>query len=186
MAVMAAPVARIRGRRLRHDGGSRKTNSHARPPIRYARRRRARSALRADPEGELVIAMIWHPPRVKRFQTPWAAARPNCGGLQVVLGPRCLRSGPPGKLGREKGRQKDIVQSHGHAYAESAEQPMKVDGQPRRSIWLETDGWSVGVIAQTRLPHQLATATLTSLDAAADAITRMVIRGAPLIGATAA
>ncbi len=63
---------------------------------------------------------------------------------------------------------------------------MKVDGKPRRSIWLETDGWSVGVIDQTRLPHQLATATLTTLDAAADAITRMVIRGAPLIGATAA
>ena len=63
---------------------------------------------------------------------------------------------------------------------------MKVDGKPRRSIWLETDGWSVGVIDQTRLPHQLATATLTTLDAAAAAITRMVIRGAPLIGATAA
>ena len=50
---------------------------------------------------------------------------------------------------------------------------MKVDGKPRRSIWLETDGWSVGVIDQTRLPHQLATATLTTLDAAAAAIGEM-------------
>src|SRR3979411_2338654 len=177
MAVMAAPVARIRGRRLRHDGGSSKTTSHAGKPIRYAARRRARSALRADPEGELVIAMIWHPPRVKRFQTPWASARPNCGGLRVVLGPRCLRTGSPGKLGREKGRQKDIVQSQGHAYAESAEQPMKVDGKPRRSIWLETDGWSVGVIDQTRLPHQLATATLTTLHAAPGAVRRCLALG---------
>src|SRR4051812_22622461 len=63
---------------------------------------------------------------------------------------------------------------------------MKVDGKPWRSIWLETDGWSIGVIDQTRLPHRLAVATLTTLDAAAAAITGMVIRGAPLIGATAA
>src|SRR6195256_6649150 len=114
MAVMAAPVARIRGRRLRHGGVPRRAPSPAGKPIRYAARRRARSALRADPEGELVIAMFWHPPRVKRFQTPWAAARPNCGGLRVVLGPRCLQTGPPGKLGREKGREKAIVQSRGH------------------------------------------------------------------------
>jgi methylthioribose-1-phosphate isomerase len=63
---------------------------------------------------------------------------------------------------------------------------MKVDGKPWRSIWLETDGWSVGVIDQTRLPHRLVTARLTTLDDAAAAIGGMVIRGAPLIGATAA
>jgi methylthioribose-1-phosphate isomerase len=63
---------------------------------------------------------------------------------------------------------------------------MKVDGKPWRSIWLETDGWSVGVIDQTRLPHHLVTARLTTLDDAAAAIGGMVIRGAPLIGATAA
>ncbi|HEY2137489.1 MAG TPA: S-methyl-5-thioribose-1-phosphate isomerase [Xanthobacteraceae bacterium] len=63
---------------------------------------------------------------------------------------------------------------------------MKVDGKPWRSIWLEADGWSVGVIDQTRLPHRFVTASLTTLDAAAAAISGMVIRGAPLIGATAA
>jgi methylthioribose-1-phosphate isomerase len=63
---------------------------------------------------------------------------------------------------------------------------MKVDGKPMRSIWLEPDGWSVGVIDQTALPHRFATARLATLDEAADAIRSMLIRGAPLIGATAA
>jgi methylthioribose-1-phosphate isomerase len=63
---------------------------------------------------------------------------------------------------------------------------MKVDGKPRRTIWLEPDGWSVGVIDQTALPHRFATARLTTLGEAAHAIRTMVIRGAPLIGATAA
>jgi methylthioribose-1-phosphate isomerase len=55
-----------------------------------------------------------------------------------------------------------------------------------RTIWLEPDGWSVGVIDQTALPHRLATERLTTLDETAHAIRAMVIRGAPLIGATAA
>ena len=55
-----------------------------------------------------------------------------------------------------------------------------------RSIWLEPDGWSVGIIDQTALPHRLTTARLTSLKDAAHAISAMLIRGAPLIGATAA
>jgi methylthioribose-1-phosphate isomerase len=63
---------------------------------------------------------------------------------------------------------------------------MKVDGKPMRSIWLEPDGWSVGVIDQTTLPHRFATARLVTLDEAAHAIRAMVIRGAPLIGAAAA
>jgi len=63
---------------------------------------------------------------------------------------------------------------------------MKVDGKAMRSIWVETDGWSVGVIDQTALPHRFATARLKTLQDAAHAIRAMVIRGAPLIGATAA
>src|ERR1700724_2410354 len=63
---------------------------------------------------------------------------------------------------------------------------MKVDGKAMRSIWLEPDGWSVGVIDQTVLPHRFATPRLATLEAAAQAIRAMVIRGAPLIGATAA
>src|SRR5271170_7654437 len=63
---------------------------------------------------------------------------------------------------------------------------MKVDGKAMGSIWVEPDGWSVGVIDQTALPHRLTTARLTTLDEAAHAISAMVILGAPLIGATAA
>src|SRR5271155_4965112 len=63
---------------------------------------------------------------------------------------------------------------------------MKVAGKPTRSIWLESDGWSVGVIDQTALPHRFVTARLATLEQAAHAISAMVIRGAPLIGATAA
>jgi methylthioribose-1-phosphate isomerase len=63
---------------------------------------------------------------------------------------------------------------------------MKVDGKHFRSIWLEPDGWTVGAIDQRRLPHDLVVARLTDCDAAADAIRSMLVRGAPLIGATAA
>jgi methylthioribose-1-phosphate isomerase len=63
---------------------------------------------------------------------------------------------------------------------------MKVDGKHVRSIWLEPDGWSVSAIDQRRLPHDFVVARLTDCDAAADAIRSMLVRGAPLIGATAA
>src|ERR1700716_1640161 len=63
---------------------------------------------------------------------------------------------------------------------------MKVDGRHLRSIWLETNGWSVSAIDQRRLPHDFVVAQLTSCDSAADAIRSMLVRGAPLIGATAA
>jgi methylthioribose-1-phosphate isomerase len=63
---------------------------------------------------------------------------------------------------------------------------MKVDGQHFRSIWLEPDGWSVGAIDQRRLPHEFVVAKIASVEAAADAIRGMLVRGAPLIGATAA
>src|SRR5262245_57834374 len=63
---------------------------------------------------------------------------------------------------------------------------MKVNGKATHSIWIEADGWSVGVIDQTLLPHRFATARLTNLDDAARAIKTMQVRGAPLIGATAA
>ncbi len=63
---------------------------------------------------------------------------------------------------------------------------MKVDGRHIRSIWLEPDGWSVSAIDQRRLPHDFVVAAITTCDAAADAIRSMLVRGAPLIGATAA
>ena len=63
---------------------------------------------------------------------------------------------------------------------------MKVDGKHFRSIWREPDGWSVGAIDQRRLPHEFVVARLTNCAEAADAIRSMLVRGAPLIGATAA
>jgi len=63
---------------------------------------------------------------------------------------------------------------------------MRIDGKPFRSIWLNQDGWSVDIIDQTLLPHALAIRTLKSVDDAAEAIRTMRVRGAPLIGATAA
>src|ERR1700751_2523726 len=63
---------------------------------------------------------------------------------------------------------------------------MKVDGRHFRTIWVEPDGWSIGAIDQRRLPHEFVIARMTSCDEAADAIRSMLVRGAPLIGATAA
>jgi len=63
---------------------------------------------------------------------------------------------------------------------------MKVDGRHFRSIWRDADGWSVGAIDQRRLPHEFVIAKLTNCTEAADAIRSMLVRGAPLIGATAA
>src|ERR687898_1564452 len=63
---------------------------------------------------------------------------------------------------------------------------MKVEGRSYRTIWLGDDGWSVHVIDQTRLPFAFETRTLRTLDEAAEAIATMVVRGAPLIGVTAA
>jgi len=63
---------------------------------------------------------------------------------------------------------------------------MKVNGAHYRTIWVGDDGWSVEIIDQTRLPHEFATLRLTSLEDAATAIRTMAVRGAPLIGATAA
>jgi methylthioribose-1-phosphate isomerase len=63
---------------------------------------------------------------------------------------------------------------------------MKVDGKYIRSIWLGPDGWTVSAIDQRRLPHDFVVAQLTTCQSAADAIRSMLVRGAPLIGATAA
>ena len=63
---------------------------------------------------------------------------------------------------------------------------MNVGGVRYRSIWLNEDGWSVDVIDQTRLPHEFEIINLQSLEDACVAIRDMIVRGAPLIGATAA
>ena len=63
---------------------------------------------------------------------------------------------------------------------------MKVNGQQTRSIWVEEDGITVGIIDQTLLPYRYATLRLATVADAAHAIKSMQVRGAPLIGAVAA
>jgi methylthioribose-1-phosphate isomerase len=62
---------------------------------------------------------------------------------------------------------------------------MKISGRHYRTIW-RTERGSVGVIDQSRLPFEFVTLELQSVEDAAQAIRTMVVRGAPLIGATAA
>jgi methylthioribose-1-phosphate isomerase len=62
---------------------------------------------------------------------------------------------------------------------------MLIAGKPRRTIWPTADG-AVEIIDQTRLPHAVATVQLRSVDDAVRAIADMQVRGAPLIGVTAA
>ena len=62
---------------------------------------------------------------------------------------------------------------------------MRIDGVPCRTIWPEADG-KVGILDQTVLPHRVQRLSLTSAQEAARAIADMQVRGAPLIGATAA
>jgi methylthioribose-1-phosphate isomerase len=64
---------------------------------------------------------------------------------------------------------------------------MKIDGTPYRSVWVEqSDGWSVRIFDQTKLPWSLDILRLTSAREVAHAIRSMQVRGAPLIGALAA
>jgi methylthioribose-1-phosphate isomerase len=63
---------------------------------------------------------------------------------------------------------------------------MKVDGKQMRTIWVESDGASLGIIDQTLLPYRFATVRLATLADVARAIVTMQVRGAPLIGVSAA
>jgi methylthioribose-1-phosphate isomerase len=63
---------------------------------------------------------------------------------------------------------------------------VKVSGRSYRTIWLNADGWGVDVIDQRWLPHEFRIATLRNVGDAATAIRDMWVRGAPLIGVTAA
>jgi methylthioribose-1-phosphate isomerase len=63
---------------------------------------------------------------------------------------------------------------------------MQVDGTPYRTIWLSGDARTVDIIDQTLLPHDFRIVRLETLEDAARAIKTMQVRGAPLIGVTAA
>ncbi len=63
---------------------------------------------------------------------------------------------------------------------------MKVGDTHYRSIWRNGETGAVEIIDQRWLPHKFTIATLETLDEFATAIRDMWVRGAPLIGATAA
>jgi methylthioribose-1-phosphate isomerase len=63
---------------------------------------------------------------------------------------------------------------------------MKIGGVATRSIWVEPDGWAVGIFDQRLLPWTTERMVLRSDHAAAVAIADMATRGAPMIGAVAA
>ncbi len=63
---------------------------------------------------------------------------------------------------------------------------MKVDGKDMRPIWFNTESETVQVIDQRFLPHEMTVMDLTTVDQTIYAIKEMVVRGAPLIGATGA
>ena len=61
---------------------------------------------------------------------------------------------------------------------------MKIDGKSYKTIWFENN--LVKIIDQTKLPHQFIIKELKTVQDAINAIKTMEVRGAPLIGATAA
>src|SRR5687767_15351413 len=63
---------------------------------------------------------------------------------------------------------------------------MNIRGKHHGTIWTNPDGWSVEIIDQTQFPHVFTTTTLKTVGDAVHAIKTMMVRGAPLIGATAA
>ena len=61
---------------------------------------------------------------------------------------------------------------------------MKIKGKKYRTIWFENN--EVKIIDQTKLPHKFIIKSLKNIKDAIKAIKTMEVRGAPLIGATAA
>jgi methylthioribose-1-phosphate isomerase len=63
---------------------------------------------------------------------------------------------------------------------------MKIDGKEYRTIWFDEKNKVVKIIDQTKLPHKFIIKDLKTVNDAINAIKTMEVRGAPLIGATAA
>ena len=61
---------------------------------------------------------------------------------------------------------------------------MKIEGKEYSTIWFENN--IVKIIDQTKLPHQFVIKDLKTVKDVINAIKAMEVRGAPLIGATAA
>ena len=63
---------------------------------------------------------------------------------------------------------------------------MKIDNKEYRTIWFDENSQTVKIIDQTKLPHQFVIKDLKTVKDTINAIKVMEVRGAPLIGATAA
>jgi len=63
---------------------------------------------------------------------------------------------------------------------------MKIEGKDYRTIWFDDKNQVVKIIDQTKLPHKFIIKDLKTVKDAINAIKTMEVRGAPLIGATAA
>ena len=63
---------------------------------------------------------------------------------------------------------------------------MKIEGKEYRTIWFDEEKKIVKIIDQTKLPHQFMIKELKTVNDAINAIKTMEVRGAPLIGGTAA
>ena len=63
---------------------------------------------------------------------------------------------------------------------------MKIEGKEYRTIWFDEKKQIVKIIDQTKLPHQFIIKDIKTVKDAINAIKNMEVRGAPLIGATAA
>ena len=63
---------------------------------------------------------------------------------------------------------------------------MKIEGKEYRTIWFDEKKQVVKIIDQTKLPHQFIIKDLLTVKDAINAIKTMEVRGAPLIGTTAA
>jgi len=63
---------------------------------------------------------------------------------------------------------------------------MRIEGKEYRTIWFDEQNQTVKIIDQTKLPHQFIIKDLKTVKDAINAIKTMEVRGAPLIGATAA
>jgi len=63
---------------------------------------------------------------------------------------------------------------------------MRIEGKEYRTIWFDKQNEVVKIIDQTKLPHQFIVKNLNTVKDATNAIKTMEVRGAPLIGGTAA
>ena len=63
---------------------------------------------------------------------------------------------------------------------------MKIQGKEYRTIWFDKENKAVKIIDQTKLPHKFIIKHLKTVKDAINAIKTMEVRGAPLIGGTAA